>query len=72
MADQMEIDNQLEEQEIEEEEQEQLDELQIKFQDIEDLEALNLASSTKQYEELLSNKREDDIANKVKEKCVYK
>lgn len=68
MSDQMEIDEQPELLQ----EEEQIDELQLKFQEIEESEDLNKEKAAQQYDELLANSRDDEIANKIKEKCVYK
>jgi hypothetical protein len=53
-----------------EEEGEEVDEYQLKFESLEEME-LN-AAKIPQYIELLTNPRVDDKAVKIKEQCIYR
>lgn len=50
------------------EDMEAIDEMQVAFNELE----INESSNEKDWEGLLQNDRFDDVANKIKEQCIYR
>ena len=57
-------------------EEEVIDELRVSFEDLEEslseMTAETAATTCQKYQDVLSNERSDEVATKIKEKCIYR